>query len=89
MKILFAGNDKAPLGGARDIIATDVRTKDIDELVEANNSLGYDWWHIYDTTKREITLEGRFKAAIVNVKRNSEGFPLETSHEATKRLLKK
>lgn len=89
MKILFAGNDNHPYGGARDIIATDVRSKDIQELIDANNSLDYDWWHLYDTTKREIVLEGRFKASILIVKKSNDGFPLETTEDAARRILKK
>lgn len=59
MKILFAGSYYYPLGGASDIVATDVKENGLEELLAAHNHL--DWWHLYDTTKREIIKEGTFE----------------------------
>jgi hypothetical protein len=60
MKILFAGCDYYPSPGAYDIVATDIKMSALEELLEAFK-VGNEWWHVYDTSKKEIIREGRFK----------------------------
>lgn len=67
MKILFAGSNNCPNGGALDIVATDVRVKDLNELLDANSALGYHWWHLYDTVERDIIKSGTFPIPSIKV----------------------
>lgn len=52
---LFGGDRFYPLGGFYDFQG-DYDT--VEEAVKRGNSRGWDWWHIWDSKKKELVLGG-------------------------------